>query len=98
MSAFCGCFRSSPQVTESGGSARRSRGNRNSIIKGQNREMDLLELNKRGMDGVAEDDEEWQEGDDYNHQIRASRQTELNEENKVSFILPYTECTKILAL
>ena len=43
--------------------------------------MDLLELNKRGMDGVAED-EEWMEGDS-GYQFRNSRQTEL-EENKVS--------------
>jgi len=48
-------------VSESGGSQRKGRnGNRNSIVKGQNREMDLLELNKRGMDGVAED-QEWME-------------------------------------
>ena len=66
MSAFCGCFRSSPQVTETGSKRHNShRGNRNSIVKGQNREMDLLELNKRGMDGVAED-EEWIEGDESN--------------------------------
>ena len=74
MSAFCGCFRSSPQVTESG-ERRPQKGNRNSIVKGasgQGREMDLLELNKRGMDGVAED-EEWMEEGDSGYVVRASQ-------------------------
>ena len=42
--------------------------------------MDLLELNKRGMDGVAEDDGEWMgEDGDSGYVVRASQQTEMND-------------------
>ena len=55
--------------------------------------MDLLELNKRGMEGgaVAEDDE-WLENDDLCGDIRVSHQNDMlierrdYEENKVSIL------------
>lgn len=52
-------------------------------MKGSNREMDLLELNKRGMEGVGEDEEWIEQEDDSGYAIRASQQTEM-EEIKVS--------------
>ena len=76
MSAFCACFKSNAQVTDNASSARRGRGgNRQSIVKGNGKEMDLLELNKRGMN----DEEEWIDGDDGdpNDIIRASNETDL---------------------
>ena len=57
MSAFCGCFKSQPQTNDSG-KRNRKKGARSRL---DNQEMDLLEMNKRGMDGIgmgdsAEDD------------------------------------------
>ena len=52
--------------------------------------MDLLELNKRGMDGAVAEDDEWLENDDHSDEIRVSRQNDTHmerrdyEENKVS--------------
>ena len=58
MSAFCGCFKSQPQTNDSG-KRNRKKGARSRL---DNQEMDLLEMNKRGMDGIgmgdsAEDDQ-----------------------------------------
>ena len=57
MSAFCGCFKSQPQTNDSGKRNRKKGGGRARL---DNQEMDLLEMNKRGMDGImgdsAEDD------------------------------------------
>ena len=52
--------------------------------------MDLLELNKRGMEGAVAEDDEWLENDDHSDEIRVSRQNDTHmerrdyEENKVS--------------
>ena len=89
MSAFCSCFKSNPQVNDNGSSRRGSTTKKG--IRKENKPMDLLELNKRGMDGqIAEEDGEWIEDDqpDLDDNIRASNQTDMfeakNEEVKVS--------------
>jgi len=93
--AFCGCFKSNHQLSDNANSStRRGKGNRQSIIK--NKEMDLLDMNKRGMDGPVPEEEEWVENDDNNDDNRVSHQTDMLmsgkdfEENKVSqtFALP----------
>ena len=80
--AFCGCFKSNAQVTDSQSSKRGERGNRPSIRKGKG--DDLLELNKRG----AGPNEEWIDEDEGpNDPVRRSHNTDIsdrNEEHKVS--------------
>lgn len=80
MSAFCSCFKSNPQVNDNGSSRRGSTTKKG--IRKENKPMDLLELNKRGMDGqIAEEDGEWIEDDqpDLDDNIRASNQTDMFE-------------------
>ena len=49
MSAFCACFRSSNQVTDNNnGGKGRGRANRPEVRK-NNKEMDLLEMQKNGI-------------------------------------------------
>lgn len=89
MSTFCSCLRSNPQVSDNRSSRRGSAAGR-----GIRKEpMDLLELNKRGMDcQVIEEDGEWIEDEnmEVDDNIRASNQTDMflgnraDEEIKVS--------------
>ena len=93
MSAFCGCFKSTAHVDNNNPSARRPQSQRGALrnsIRKEGNEMDLLELNKRGMDGAV--GEEWIEDDDNDEIVRVSHQTDMldprgryNEESKVSF-------------
>lgn len=69
MSALCNCFKTNPQVTDN---ESRRKANRNSI-RSQKQGMDVLEINKRGM----ETNEEWIEDDSNNDDHRVSQQTEM---------------------
>ena len=89
MSAFCACFRSSNQVTDNNnGGKGRGRANRPEVRK-NNKEMDLLEMQKNGIPDMSRDPNEPSQFLDTNEPnsnfITSSHQTEnIHDNPKVS--------------
>ena len=88
MSAFCGCFKSQPQTNDSGKRNRKKGGGRG--VRLDNQEMDLLEMNKRGMDGIgmgdSAEDDQWTERHEKNNRASQTRDDTYFGDGKVIII------------